>query len=265
MAIRRTLSLVSLALAGALLTALPAPAYLIILKDGTRLEAAEKPVEQGRNFLFQDKLGARKMIAIAEVDPVKTEAANKENYRDAYILGDPTPMKKESESSAKAPSLSEFIRQNKKSDIPAPAPSAPAIPSEASTPQNPERAAQRGFERSAGPAPGSILDPLVQDAFLRAYQSASVRGARITQGGAGTIRVQAVTDGETVVFGALVGTARGLKEARSAGRSVEQVELYMATSAGESAGKFLMTPEDADSLLNGTIPPARFFVANVQL
>lgn len=265
MAIRRTLSLASLALAAALLTALSAPAYLIILKDGTRLEAAEKPVAQGRNYLFQDKLGARKMIAIAEVDPAKTEAANKENYRDAYILGDPAPMKKESESSAKAPSLSEFIRQTKKSDIPAPAPAAPVIPNDSSTSPSPEKAAQRNFERSTGPAPGNVLDPLVQDAFLRAYQSASVRGARITQGGAGTIRVQAVTDGETVVFGALVGTARGLKEARSAGRSVEQVELYMATSAGENAGKFLITPEDADSLLNGTVPPAKFFVANVQL
>ena len=67
------------------------------------------------------------------------------------------------------------------------------------------------------------------------------------------------------VFGALVGTARGLKEARRAGRLVEQVELFMATSAGENAGRFLITPEAADSLLNGTVPPARFFVANVQL
>ena len=39
----------------------------------------------------------------------------------------------------------------------------------------------------------------------------------------------------------------------------------MATSAGENAGKFLLTPEDAESLLNGTTPPAKFFVANVQL
>ena len=265
MAIRRTLSLASLALAGAFLAALPAPAYLIILKDGTRIEAAEKPVEQGRNFLFKDKLGARKMIAIAEVDSAKTDAANKENYRDAYILGEPEPMKKETEASAKAPSLSEFIRQKGKSDIPAPTPQGPAAPNEPSTPQGSERSAQRGFERPAGPAPGNVLDPLVQDAFLRAYQSASVRGARITLGGAGTIRVQAVTDSETVVFGALVGTARGLKEARTSGRLVDQVELYMTTSAGESAGKFVITPEDADSILNGAVPPAKFFVANVQL
>ena len=265
MAIQRTISLASLALAAAFLSALSAPAYLIILKDGTRIEAADKPVEKGRNFLFKDKLGARKMIAIAEVDPAKTDAANSENYRDAYILGDPAPMKKESETSAKAPSLSEFIRQTRKSDIPAPAPASTVNPNEPSTKQSPERSAQKVFERPAGPAPGNVLDPLVQDAFLRAYQSASVRGARITQGGAGTIRVQAVTDAEAVVFGALVGTARGLKEARTAGRLVDQVELYMATSAGENAGKFVITPEDADSLLNGTIPPAKFFVANVQL
>lgn len=261
MSIRRTLTLAGLALAGAFLTALPAPAYLIILKDGTRIESADKPVAQGRNFVFHDKLGAKKMIAIAEVDPTKTDAANKENYRDAYILGDPEPMKKETDTTAKAPSLSEYIKQSKKSDISAPAVAAPVIPHEPSTAPAPRSAEKTG----AAPAPGNVLDPIVQDAFLRAYQSAQVRGARITQGGAGTIRVQATTDTETVVFGALVGTARGLKEARTAGRLVEKVELYMATSAGENAGKFLMTPEDAESLLNGTTPPAKFFVANVQL
>ena len=62
-----------------------------------------------------------------------------------------------------------------------------------------------------------------------------------------------------------MGTARGLKEARTAGRLVEQVELYMSTSAGENAGKFVISPENAEELLNGTVPPAKFFVANVQL
>lgn len=268
MAIRRTLSFAGLALAGALLAALPATAYIIILKDGTRIEAAAKPVVSGRNYLFHDKLGAQKMIAVGEVDPAKTEAANKENYRDAYILGEPEPMRKETDTTAKAPSLSEYIKQSRKSDISAPPVSAPVIPNEPST--APPRAAGRTAAASPsaagpGPAPGNVLDPIVQDSFLRAYQTAQVRGARITQGGAGTIRVQAVTDTETVVFGALVATARGLKEARTAGRLVEKVELYMATSAGENAGKFVVSPEDAEALLNGTAPPAKYFVANVQL
>ena len=257
MAIRRSLTLAGLALAGSLLAALPAPAYLIILKDGTRIESADKPVAQGRNYLFRDKLGARKMIAIAEVDPAKTEAANKENFRDAYILGEPEPIRKESESAAKAPSLSEYIKQNRKADISAPPPATPGIPAAAPAP--------REVERSAGPGPGGVLDPTVQGAFLRAYESASVRGARVSQGGPGTIRVQAVTDGEAIVFGALVGTARGIKESRAAGRAIDRVELYMSTSAGENAGKFLISAEDADALLNGTTPPAKFFVANVQL
>lgn len=258
MAIRRTLSLAGLALAGAFLLALEAPAYLIILKDGTRIEAAAKPVASGRNYLFHDKLGAQKMIAITEVDPAKTEAANKENYRDAYILGDPEPMKKESDTSAKAPSLSEYIRQNRKSQIEAPPVSAPAVPGEAP-------AAPRGAGRNEAAAPSTVLDPIVQDSFLRAYQTAAVRGTRLTPLAGGALRVQAVTDTETVVFGALVGTARGLKESRTAGRLVEKVELYMTTSAGENAGKFVLLPEDAEALLNGTVPPAKFFVANVQL
>jgi hypothetical protein len=264
MAIRRTVTLAALAFAGAFLVALPAPAYLIILKDGTRIEAAAKPVMNGRNFLFHDKLGAQKMIAVSEVDPAKTDAANKENYRDAYILGEPEPMKKETDTATKAPSLSEYIKQSRKSDISAPAVSAPVIPGEPSS-GAPRASAKQAASSPAAPVPGNVLDPIVQDAFLRAYQSAQVRGARITQGGAGTIRIQAVTDNETIVFGALVGTARGLKEARTSGRLVEKVELYMATSAGENAGKFVITPDDAEALLNGTTPPAKFFVANVQL
>jgi hypothetical protein len=57
----------------------------------------------------------------------------------------------------------------------------------------------------------------------------------------------------------------GLKEARTAGRLLDKVELYMANSAGENAGRFVITPEDAEALLNGTTPPAKFFVANVLL
>lgn len=260
MAIRRTLSLAGAALAGALILALPAPAYLIILKDGTRIETADKPVEQGRNYVFHDKLGARKMIAITEVDPVRTEAANKENFRDAYVLGEPEPMRREAETASKAPSLSEFIRQNQKSDLTAPTPAPAFVPGEA------RAAAPRTAERPvAAPPAATLLDPIVQEAFLRAYQSTAVRGTRVTQAAGGTVRVQTVTDSEPVVFGALVATARGLKEARTAGRLVEKVELYMATSAGENAGKFLLTPDDAEALLNGTVPPGRFFVANVEL
>ncbi|MCL4809794.1 MAG: hypothetical protein KJ062_18700 [Thermoanaerobaculia bacterium] len=263
MAIRRNISLAGLALAGALLAALPAPAYLIILKDGSRIESADKPVAQGRNYVFRDKLGAKKMVAISEVDPAKTEAANKENFRDAYILGEPEPMKRESDNDAKAPSLSEYIKQTQRSDITAPTPTPHVVPGEARS----GSAAQRPLAAAvaAAPSPAPLLDPIVQEAFLRAYQSTAVRGTRITQADAGTIRVQTVTDSEAIVFGALVGTARGLKEARTAGRLVEKVELYMATSAGENAGRFLITPDDAEALLNGTIPPARFFVANVEL
>ena len=39
----------------------------------------------------------------------------------------------------------------------------------------------------------------------------------------------------------------------------------MTTSAGENAGKFVILPEDAEALLNGTVPPAKFFVAHVEL
>ena len=154
MAIRRTLTLAGLALAGALLAALPAPAYLIILKDGTRIESAEKPVAQGRNYLFHDKLGARKMIAITEVDPAKTEAANKENYRDAYILGDPEPLKKETDDVREGPVPLGVHQAEPQVRHPARRPLA--------APGEPRRGAgaRRGVERSGRAGrPGNVLDP----------------------------------------------------------------------------------------------------------
>ncbi len=35
------------------------------------------------------------------------------------------------------------------------------------------------------------------------------------------------------------------------------------TSGGENAGKFDMSPDDADAILNGKITPAKYFVAAV--
>ena len=47
------------------------------------------------------------------------------------------------------------------------------------------------------------------------------------------------------------------------GRAIEKVELYLATSSGENAGHFVMSPDEAESLLNGRISPAKYFIANV--
>ncbi len=252
MAARRVRVLSVLLLAAMLGFAGSAAAYVIILKSGGRLIARAKPTVQGENYVYQDKLGTWQQVRTTEVDAEKTEKENALGLRDAYVLGktgaeettQPPPQ-------PQAPSLSDYIRRNRKTDL-----EAPPIPTPAPH--------EVGFRApaEAGAAPPTI-DPAVNEAFLRAMETAGVRGVRLAPGPGGLIRVQAITDTETAVFAAIGASARGMKEARAAGQKVEKVQLYLATANGSPAGKFELSPDDADALLNGTISAAKYFVANV--
>src|SRR5689334_24370846 len=70
----------------ALLVALPAAAYTIFLKDGTRLTAKEKPAVQGDKLIFTTNIGVVQSVLVSDVDFKKTDAANKSNTGDAYVL-----------------------------------------------------------------------------------------------------------------------------------------------------------------------------------
>jgi hypothetical protein len=109
----------------------------------------------------------------------------------------------------------------------------------------------------------TVLDPLLNDTFARALETSGIRGARFSAAPGG-VKVVAVTDSEQQVFAALGAVARGLKESRAGGRNVTKVEVVLATASGEPAGRFEMTPDDAESLLNGKTSSPKYFVANVQ-
>jgi hypothetical protein len=214
-----------------LLPATQAPAYVIVLKDGTRIEARDKPVAQGKNLVFVDKIGTRKMIPADEVDPEKTKQTNTEGVGDAYVLNipeerpDPSPR-------VQQPSLSEFIQRNQKAAIPegavAPPPPAP-----------PEAASKAGQPAAAAPA---VLDSVVSESFGRALETAGIRGGRLNAAGTGSVRLQAITDTEQQVFAALGASARGLKESRAAGKVIEKMadggSLYMASKTAFAAALF---------------------------
>lgn len=67
--------------------------YVIVLKDGTRIEAKEKPAQKGKLFIYQTPLGASQSIPSSEIDQQKTEEVNKEGLGGAYTLdaGKPAP------------------------------------------------------------------------------------------------------------------------------------------------------------------------------
>lgn len=244
------------ALAIALFMARSVSAYVIVLKDGRQITAKGKPDIQGTKLVFYTPIGALQTIPVIEFDEKATAAANSEGTGDAYVLG-AQPGKKEP-APLKRPSLSEYIKVNKKNEIPEPVRKTPNTAESAVS--EPAGAARPGIAEAVVPASDASLD----NTFARALETSGIRSPRISAIKNG-VRVQAVTENEDQVFGALKAIARGLKEARSSGKPVERAEIFLSTSGGESAGHFEMTPDDAEALLNGKISPAKYFVANVTL
>jgi hypothetical protein len=263
--IRRTKGLpVLLGAALALLFASDLSAYVIYLKDGTRLTSKEKPTVQGDRLLFVTKIGVMQSVPVADFDRKKTEEMNRLSSAsgDAYVLTTPrgdVPIEADQKES-----LSEFIRKNNSSNLvlKEEKPSGIHTQSEAAAAAAAPAAAPEKNIMEKGLPPGPSLESGVSDAFVRALESSGLKNPRLVSIPHG-VRIQAVTDNEQQVFAALGATARGLKEARAAGKAIDRAEIWLVTSNSQSAGHFEMSPEDADALLNGKIGAAKYFVGNV--
>jgi hypothetical protein len=254
----RTSLLSASALVIAALSTLPAEAtYVIYTKDGQRIEAREKPVVQGKRVIYLTPLGTSQTISIDEWDQARSEKANREGLGGAYVLDDPGNSHTSTlpNPEAKKPSLSDYIKKHGRTMDP----DRPE-PREGVTEREPRAA--RVPAGKAAEAPLAVLDPVVNDAFMRALDGSNLKGVKL-----GTLpsalRVQAVTDTEQQVFLALMASARGLKESRAAGKLLDKVEVVLATANGEAAARFDVSPDDADALLNGRISPAKYFVTRV--
>jgi hypothetical protein len=240
------------------LSSIPAEAtYVIYTKDGQRIEARDRPVIQGRRVIYLTPLGTSQTIALDEWDQARSDKANREGLGGAYVLDDPSQTSTLPNPGAKEPSLSDYIKKNaRKLDADRPEPRTGEIVSQRET------RASRTTAGKAAEAPLPVVDPVINDAFMRALDGSNVKGVKLGALPA-AVRVQAVTENEQQVFLALMAAARGLKESRSAGKPLEKVEVVFATSNGEAAARFDVSPDDAEALLNGRISPAKYFVANV--
>jgi hypothetical protein len=251
---------IAAALAFALLlpAVLLAAGYVIYTKDGQRIPAQDKPVVQGNRLIFRTPLGAEQSMAIADYDEARTIRANQEGLQGAYVLGDPENTKVIPDTTGKKPSLSEYIRRNKKIMK---APSSEGGGGEAGTEDVGARLSQA--LKTAEPGGGGGVDLQMMNSFVQSFEQAGLRGVRLISIPQG-VRLQVITETEQQVFAAIGAAARGLKESRALGKPLDRVDMYLATSAGESAGRFLISPEDAEALVTGRTTPSKFFVQSVQ-
>jgi hypothetical protein len=242
--------------------ALPALAtYVIYTKDGKRIDARDQPTVQGKRLVYVTPLGTPQSILVEDWDKERSEKANKLGLGNAYVLDEPTNSTAALPApETKKPSLSEYIRQYGRKNVDA---ERPESVQGALVKIRQTESESRAPSRAAAPDPASmVMDPQITDAFMRALDGSSVKGVKLTQIPSG-VRVQATTESEQQVFLALVACARGLKESRATGKPLDKAEIVFSTGSGENAGRFDLSPNDAENLLNGRVTPARYFVSNV--
>jgi hypothetical protein len=250
----RTLSL--LAALAAVMVAMPVAAYTIFFKDGSKIEAKEKPRIQGELVIITLLSDTETSYPAAEVDFERTQEFNEKHFDGAIAItegeagGVPldVPTKRQTLQDEKRELT---VREEQKRD---------------------DTAATAAPVRNAD---GSVdLDTLRREAYndleivteLRSYFTSQGLEAHVFSGTAsGRPMIEVVTSSESAVFKSLEVAAQALPQLRDRHPSrIHALELLLKTSGGGAAGQFLMTPELAASLNSGDVDIPTFFIRHVR-
>lgn len=264
---RRPLALVLAVLVA--LVALPAAAYTVYLKDGSRLIAQkEYEVRDGKAYITLQS-GTETFIDVDEIDVERTRRANTGNLGSAMVIeGGETREAPEEEPPPAEPTLGDLIQQRQRSgqggldDRRGPAerrtvPTASEVPEAALTPAGYVDLLAYDRRPFANLETGAELKQF--------FANQGMEEARIYQGTAGARPlVEITTNSEASVFRALAVAASALIHLREKGRDTTALEVFLATPSRERAGQFLLTPELARDLLTSKVDVATFYLQNVQ-
>lgn len=259
-------AVVAAALVAVLLAALPAAAYTIYLKDGTKIIAKQKyEVVDGRAY-FTLQNGTRTFIAADELDVPRTEKANVANLGSAVVIEEgeardvPTPAEPEPERS-----LRDLIRERRDEEPARREPAQRPTPQQETTPAPAVATTIAGYPDLASlprqPFTGRELGAELKSFF----RNQGVDEAQIYQGTEAALPMAEVTvSSEATVFRALAVAASALLHLQDRGRSTDHLELLLTTPSGQRAGQFNLTPSLARDLLSKKVDPATFYIQNVQ-
>jgi hypothetical protein len=215
----------------------PLRAYVIVLKDGSKV-FGKKKYEVKRDFaVFTLESGNIAEIPLAKVDVPATETYNKENVGNVLVLDRPDAKVLETPKSTSTDrqNLSRYIQQQFKQPKAA-----------GSTPSKPA---------PAKPAPADAM--MIREA-IRILEGAGVTQYRLQAGP----KVVLVADQDEDVFRALSAVARLAQDLTSLGK-IASLEVEFVSSTGSEGGTFRMTADNVKDLTEGQITPSEYFVQNV--
>lgn len=246
----RRLALVALAVA-VLLAALPAAAYTIYLKDGSRMIARDKYQVKGDQAVFVLQNGTSTTIDLAEIDVARTEKANESNLGTAVVIegGQTRDAPAEIEPEERT-SLSDLARQRRQQGQRAPAQRPPTQrpPSLQPAPQpalpEADEPTAEAFVSTAAGYPDLLAAPrrpyadldLVGD-LKRFYNGQGIDDIQVFQGSDDRLPMVEITaTSEASVFRAIAVTASALRSLSEQGRDVTALQLFLATPRGGPRG-----------------------------
>lgn len=256
--------LISLWCAAALLLALPAGAYTVYLKDGSKIIAKTKYRLQGDRAVLTLPNGAQTVIALNAIDVKRTEEENSEDYGTAVVIEgrEKRQLKRgEKVGAPKSTRVSDLIAEGSIASRERPEARRPAEEDRAALLSGPKgwpdlmRLPRSAYANTAVAAQLSIL-----------FEEQTFRGTKIFQGTTSTRPlVEITTASEVEVMKALSASATVLLKVReSYAEVVKELELVMLTPNGERAGQFQLNPQQATDLATKKIDPAVFFLSYVQ-
>lgn len=258
----RAAALATLAL---LLAAVPAAAYTVYLKDGSRITARERyEVIDGTAYIVLPN-GTTTFIDAAEIDVKRTEEANQRKLGSALVLEGGQVRELTSEDARRVErrrTLADLISARENAP--------PALP-EARREVDPQAADELirtpGGYADLGALPPRPLSDLGLAAEIQAmFVAQGLDMVEVHQGTASRRPLLRVTAGsESSVFRAVVVTCAALMRLRETRTNqVEALELVLTTPDRERAGQFVITPDMAAQLMSKEVDIQTFFLGHVQ-
>ena len=243
--------------------AIPANAYTIYLKDGSRLIAKEKHlIEEGKAIIVLQN-GTRTFIEASEIDIPRTKQANLGDYGTALVLEGgqlveaqikPTEQKEQRLTDvASKPDSGALSRPQARRQ-------ATATPDVAH-----QRIEMGAVDLTTFPrAPYSEME--ISAEASRFLRTLGVEGAKVYQGSDPTRAfLEVTTNSEAAVFRSLDAAADTLLHLLNRyPDQIQSFELLLSTSDRDRAGQFHMTRAVAVALADDQVDTSEFFIQHVQ-
>jgi hypothetical protein len=226
----------------ALLLAACAQAYVVVLKDGSKIFARKKYEVKGANAIIVLENGNITQLPYSQIDVPGSDRYNKENFGNVIALQTPqsSELQAPKEPAKEKENLSEFIRERQKEVRTKPS---AASPSERSRAEKP---------------PVEPADELIQREADRIFGSLGIAKYQIHAGP----RVTFIADGEDAVFNAMSAAAR-LAADLAGIHKADSLDVEIVSSTGADSGRFRMTGDGVAALVAGAITPSEYYVQNV--